>query len=40
LRDANRATIGLVKVVEHEKWLLEEKYNTSLELIGDEYVLR
>lgn len=40
LRDANRATIALVQVVERSKWLLEEKYNSSLELIGDELILR
>lgn len=40
LRDANRATVALVQVVERSKWLLEEKYNSSLEQIGDELILR
>jgi hypothetical protein len=26
--------------VERSKWLLEEKYNASLEQIGDDFILR
>jgi hypothetical protein len=35
LREANRATLGLVRVSHQQKELLEEKYNAYLDEIDD-----
>lgn len=40
LREANRVTLQMVRNADKQKWLLEEKYNATLEQAGDDYVLK